>query len=689
MNTTAGEGSSVGPKELAEVAALCDGATRESEEQWEARCPAHEDSKPSLRLVLGTRGLVRGHCQAGCVWPDVRAALVARGARDGWLGKPGKGKRSTGLRSPLNKVARQPVEPPAPLPPALAFEMYGALKREADRLAWLRERRGLTAETIDGALVGWSAKRKRYAIPVFDDAGDLLNVRYYLPDATPDDVKIRNAGGGRGTARLYVPGDVLRSGPVLLCAGELDALLAWQHGWNAATFTCGEGNVPKPEHLEPLRGREVTVIYDNDDTGNKGAEKAAAALADTGSRPRIGDLSGLKLGKGGDVTDLLRRKGGDAKLRRVVREAKAWKNPTTERFAVVTPQQLAQPVEEMRWAIRGVWPDQSHGPLAGAKKSFKSYNVLALAVAWASGKPYLNRFDVETPGRVLIYNGEGGERPFRRRLHRMCEAYGVRPEDLPLYSVFDTGPLDSDEFGSALARNLEAVKPSLVILDPLYTYHPAGVEAQNLYERGRMLSDLSSAVGHDTALIVVDHYRKTGAANLDLDEIGQSGVAQWADSWILQGHREPPDLAAGSVRLAVEYGSRQWGGARYGIDWELGAFDEVQAVHTGDIAWNIGALGERVGKADRHDGIRNRILIELRDRPLQLTKTEVKKAVAEHAAANNTTCSTSAFDRAWSALEDAGDIVSERAKVPEGPTRRLVERPVWRAAGTDPVEVPA
>jgi hypothetical protein len=42
-------------------------------------CPAHPDTKPSLRVLEGAHGKVLWHCHAGCSQEAVRAALVARG----------------------------------------------------------------------------------------------------------------------------------------------------------------------------------------------------------------------------------------------------------------------------------------------------------------------------------------------------------------------------------------------------------------------------------------------------------------------------------------------------------------------------------------------------------------------------------------------------------------------------------
>lgn len=125
--------------------------------------------------------------------------------------------------------------------------------------------------------------------------------------------------------------------------------------------------------------------------------------------------------------------------------------------------------------------------MGGEKKTLKSYNLMSIAVAVASGRPLFGEFEVVSPGPVVYFAGEGGEAPFRRRLQAIARSYDVDLAELPIYASFDVGPLDSAEFISALTNALDARRPELVIIDPLYAFHPSGIEAQNLYERGRML----------------------------------------------------------------------------------------------------------------------------------------------------------------------------------------------------------
>lgn len=63
------------PPTLARVLAKLEGVKSTGGLQHQARCPAHDDTEPSLSVGWGDKGKVLLHCQAGCAESDVLAAL--------------------------------------------------------------------------------------------------------------------------------------------------------------------------------------------------------------------------------------------------------------------------------------------------------------------------------------------------------------------------------------------------------------------------------------------------------------------------------------------------------------------------------------------------------------------------------------------------------------------------------------
>lgn len=351
------------------------------------------------------------------------------------------------------------------------------------------------------------------------------------------------------------------------------------------------------------------------------------------------------------------------------------------RFQLISAAQLAEPVPPMEWLIRGVWPRRSFGPMGGEKKTLKTYNLMSIALAVASGRPLFGEFEVVTPGPVVYFVGEGGRAPFQRRLHAIARAYGVDLADLPIHATFDVGPLDSPEFVAALTAALDALRPELVIIDPLYAFHPAGIEAQNLYERGRMLAEVSGIVADKAALIIADHFKKSGGSELDLDSIAQAGMGQWADSWILQKHRERADLDGGEYSLAVEFGSRQWGGSRWDVDWKLPAFGELDAgeAEHATVEWSVRRSDSIQGAGDRDEaqtlaGQRNLIIDWIRSNPT-MAKTEACAALGRRHHIGD-----KKFRTAWDLLANDRVIVQCDENLPYGDGSRKRSKKIWRVA---------
>lgn len=51
------------------------GVRRTGQDQWTARCPAHDDSSPSLAIKELSDGRILIHCHAGCGGSDVMESL--------------------------------------------------------------------------------------------------------------------------------------------------------------------------------------------------------------------------------------------------------------------------------------------------------------------------------------------------------------------------------------------------------------------------------------------------------------------------------------------------------------------------------------------------------------------------------------------------------------------------------------
>ena len=103
---------------------------------WMARCPAHDDSCPSLAISAGTNGKVLVRCHAGCDQRDVIAALSKRGLWDS------TGRRPCGIAGNYRKNLGRETGPDTKARTEAALAIWRASQDIAGSLAetYLRSR---------------------------------------------------------------------------------------------------------------------------------------------------------------------------------------------------------------------------------------------------------------------------------------------------------------------------------------------------------------------------------------------------------------------------------------------------------------------------------------------------------------------------------------------------------------------
>ena len=133
--------------------------------------------------------------------------------------------------------------------------------------AWLLGR-GISAGVIDEFQIGWTSEN--IIIPIFAPNGKVAFNKYRRSPFKDEGPKYRYDAGA--SAMLYgahkLHDDV--EAPVIICEGELDALVLYSHGFTAVSSTGGAGTF-LPEWCELLKGKDVIICYDNDKAGINGA----------------------------------------------------------------------------------------------------------------------------------------------------------------------------------------------------------------------------------------------------------------------------------------------------------------------------------------------------------------------------------------------------------------------------------
>lgn len=247
---------------------------KESGGEYRAFCPAHEkpdaSGTPSASFNF-SKGVF--HCFSKCgglsikdLYDSVKHELP--GNEDD---HPAPSSRSN-LRS-INDAKSRGGKPVTPLPTEADIrKWHDRLMRSTIILKPLHEERGLTDETLRLRMLGYDGER--YTIPIYDSAGELVNVRRYKPKSARD--KMMN-WPGYGSASLYLVDNLAHSDVVVLCEGELDAIIGDQYGFATVTATAGAGTWQE-QWSNAFTGKHVYIAYDNDPAGEAGARKVANHL---------------------------------------------------------------------------------------------------------------------------------------------------------------------------------------------------------------------------------------------------------------------------------------------------------------------------------------------------------------------------------------------------------------------------
>ncbi len=178
-----------------------------------------------------------------------------------------------------------------------------------------------------------------------------------------------------------------------------------------------------------------------------------------------------------------------------------------------------------RWLLRGIWPAGDYGVHSAATKAQKTWNTVDVAVSVASGTPWLGTIAVDDPGPVLMLAGEGGEADLVRRIRAVCASRDLKAEDLPVTVLTRVPHLSNTGHLLQLAAVIDAQRPRLVTLDPLYLA-ARGAKTSLLNEMGAMLEapqHLCQAAG--AALWVATHNNRRESKGAD--QISGAGPGEW------------------------------------------------------------------------------------------------------------------------------------------------------------------
>ena len=243
--------------------------------------------------------------------------------------------------------------------------------------------------------------------------------------------------------------------------GKVDALM--KLGIVATSALGGAGRKWEPRYSDLLEGREVIILPDNDDSGQKHATDVAGRSLGKASVVKVLDLPGLPA-KGAIIDWLAAGHTGD-ELTELADKCPAWEPASTSAVSSSAikltrlSDLLAEPPEQVSWTWDKTLPAGGLSIMAAKPKVGKSTLARNLALAVAQGNEFLGRETSQGPVVYLALEEKRSE--VQAHFSRM----GGTDEDI--YVHVGVVP---DHALEELEKVINQVKPVFVVIDPMLRF---------------------------------------------------------------------------------------------------------------------------------------------------------------------------------------------------------------------------
>ncbi|MCG2659470.1 MAG: AAA family ATPase [Kiritimatiellae bacterium] len=454
---------------------------------WTAKCPAHDDTNPSLSISEGRDGRILLHCHAGCTTETIVAAM--------------------GLC--MADLMPETTNTPQPAPAKLSRTFTSA--EEAAKICTPK----------DGTLE---------AVYLYPRKGQPFGAtaRY----RTQDDKTFRqfhvaasgwSPGAPDGKWPPYGVDALPPKGLIYVVEGEKCQQAAAGIGLAAVTSAGGSKAAAKSDWTA-FSGREVVILPDHDTPGEAYATEVACLMGALNLPARVCIVRLPGLPDGGDIVDFL--------------EARDAAEPTTIRAEIETlaaQVQAKPPTGALIGIDARLWieteppqPDQifcdafdagDKVSVIGSSKMRKSFLVLQAALCMAAGRDFLT-WKVMKPRRVLLAQFEITTKHFHRRVRNMARAMGISAEDIgDRLLIFNCRGITGETAIEQIGEEARKYHAEVIVFDPLYKL-TSGDEnaAKDMKPTLAAFDRLAEATG--AAVIYVHHDAKGHAGDRDSRDRG-------------------------------------------------------------------------------------------------------------------------------------------------------------------------
>jgi len=412
---------------------------------WSAHCVAHEDKKPSLSISEGERGPVF-FCHAECSQEAIISALVSRGL---WK-LNGRDHSDVPLAHPQLGAY------------SLHWDYFDAAGKHVSRTCRWDRKDGKEIRPLSLQADGWRWKQLESNRPLYR-LTDLLR---------------------RNVAR------------VLIVEGEktADAGAKMFSDFVVLTWAGGSKAIAKTDWA-PLRGRDVTLLHDNDAPGVSAMDSLSITLRAHGCTLRRVDLSSLgSLPPGWDCADALDDRSFDLdSLWALVDGATPEQAPATpivgveiveakqQRLRLTHIADIVAEQREPNWLLFEILEAMVLAVIAGARGTFKSF----IALHWSMLAALEGRCVI-----LLSAEGAGLDRRVAAWMHTYGQKHDLR--HLKVLAIEKQFNLNDAELRAELRAEIKAagISPDLFVVDTYSKYSP-GIKENDNAEVAEFLGALS------------------------------------------------------------------------------------------------------------------------------------------------------------------------------------------------------
>ena len=296
------------------------------------------------------------------------------------------------------------------------------------------------------------------------------------------------------------------------------------------------------------------------------------------------------------------------------------------------------------WLIEKVMVSGEPLVIGGPKKSLKTSIVVDLAISLAAGfnTQFLKKFDVPKPRKVGLISGESGKTTLRKKARTICNEKSLNLENLSLHWRFQMPKFGNKLEIEELSELIKTHRFEVVIFDPMYLGLLAenpNANAGNVLHMGPLLqSVVNTCLPYGCTPILVHHTRKLGQRDgnrpLDLDDLSQSGFAEFARQWVLLSRRSDFLDGSGKHELWMRCGGSAGHSSLWGVDVDEGHVQDGISAGT----WNVQVKSSKSIRDEKEvetnekaknklKKLENEILVYLEQHPEGDTKTGIREAL--------------------------------------------------------------